>query len=368
MPGLFPLARSRDDPFHAPSATCRKSFARNTLSSDLARYVACTSPATALILTVYLPFCLAADQNYDLRKQLDEPRARLLERRPMSAVQTNDAAWGGNFYFHIGMCKTATTFMQNEVFPRWPGINYLKSRNLEYFLLLKENEKYLISCEGFTGRMFGTIEEKCQSVYYLSRMFKDSNIIISVRRHGGYLGSLYSQYLRYGGHGDMADFIDLTGDRDRAFIRCRDFCFEPVIRAAELAFGKSPFVFDMAELSTNFDGLLQDLAAFLQTPVPSSRSFGQEPKNFSLKHWQGQLLRRVNRAAGVEASRSGRLRPYRGLVRWRLDPPTICRRYLGCLPSRPLVDKTVRDQIDQTFAADWKFVSDYIKALPYRRS
>jgi hypothetical protein len=270
-----------------------------------------------------------------------------------------------NFFFHVGMCKTGTTFVQQEVFPRWPGLRYLSSRNLEYFVNLASDQRYLISCEGFTGRMFGDIEEKKSSLARLSEMFPGARCILSVRRPGDYLSSLYSQYLRYGGSGRFHEFIALDGNDKNSFVHRDDFCFEPVIRQAERCFGAPPFVFDNNELRGNLEGLLADLATFLGTEKPTIRPGGAQP-NPSLKKRQGELLRRINEMSGVQASRTGRYRPYARAIRFRMDPPRICRSYLGWIPSPPLLNSATREQIDASYRQDWEFVRDYIKRCPWR--
>ena len=272
-----------------------------------------------------------------------------------------------NFFFHVGMCKTGTTFVQHEVFPRWPGIKYLSARNLEYFVDLPSDQRYLISCEALTGRMFGDLEEKRRSLARLADMFPGARCIVSVRRPSDYLGSLYSQYLRYGGSGSFRDFIDLEGNGRETFVHREDFCFEPVIRQAERCFGAPPFVFDNAELRANLDGLLSDLAAFLGT-AKATVNPGRTKYNPSLKRRQGELLRRVNRMARVQPSRTGRYRPYPRANRLRIDPPRIFRSFLGWIPSPPLLTSATRDNIDAVYRGDWEFVRDYLKQSPWRKN
>ncbi len=272
-----------------------------------------------------------------------------------------------NFFFHVGMCKTGTTFVQHEVFPRWPGVRYFSSRNLEYFVNLASDQRYLVSCEGFTGRMFGDIEEKQSSLARLAEMFPGARCILSVRRPSDYLSSLYSQYLRYGGSGTFHDFIALDGNDKKSFVHRDDFCFEPVIRQAERCFGAPPFIFDNNELRGNLDGLLSDLATFLGTEKPTVRPGGKR-YNPSLKKRQGELLRRVNGMAGVQASRTGRYRPYARAIPFRIDPPRICRSYLGWIPSPPLLSSATRAEVDAAYRQDWEFVRDYIKRCPWRKN
>jgi hypothetical protein len=271
-----------------------------------------------------------------------------------------------NIYFHVGLHKTASTYLQNVVFPKWPGVNYLRYRNIEYFLRLSEGEKYLISCEGLSGATFAALEERRRGLARLAEMFPGANAIIGLRPHGGFVASLYSQYLRYGGDAPFEDFFSLKGPQDRVVWRREDLNFRALIECLEASFGKPPFVFLMSELRSNRDGLFSDLAGFFGVSDTPRLAGEEEALNVSLGAWQGRLLRSINRRAGVLYSPDGRNRPFPRLARWQLDPTTICRRVLGRLPGGPLVSAEARARIDEAYREDWDFVIDYIKGLSSR--
>jgi len=271
-----------------------------------------------------------------------------------------------HLYFHVGLHKTASTYLQRRVFPRWPGIRYLRHRNIEYFLRLSKDERYLISCEGLSGATFAKLDERCRGLARLAEMFPGANAIIGLRPHGGFIASLYSQYLRYGGCASFDEFFSLTAPSDQVIWRPEDLSFRALIECLEASFEKSPFVFQMSELMTNRDGLMSDLAAFLGTSGPPSLAANDKAQNVSLGAWQGRLLRSINRGASVSYTPDGRNRPFAGLARWRLDPTTICHKLLGRLPGAPLVPLQVRQRIDEAYRDDWAYVTDYIKSSTLR--
>lgn len=269
----------------------------------------------------------------------------------------------GNFYFHIGLHKTATTYLQDVVFPRWPGIRYMRFRNLEYFLALPDTGKYLVSCENMSGTTFAPLDERRRGLKRLARMFPGANVIIAFRPHGDYMASLYSQYLRYGGQATFDGFFSLN--LDDAVWRGGDLSYKTLIETTEDAFETKPFVFQLGELKRDPSGLFADLARFIGTPQPTELA-NRRPTNVSLGAWQGRLLRRVNELVGTPYSRDGGNRPYRRLHRFGLDPPTLCHRVLGRLPRRPLVSREARQQISDAYRDDWLFVTEYIRSLPFR--
>src|SRR3546814_920247 len=145
-------------------------------------------------------------------------------------------------------------------------------------------------------------------------MFPGASAIIGFRPHGGFVASLYSQYLRHGGSEPFDTFFSLKGPQEEVVWRREDLCFRALIECLENSFGRPPFVFQMGELRTNRDGLLCDLAGFLGTsraPVPRA----DRTQNVSLGAWQGRLLRSTNRLAGVTHTPDGRGRPFPTLRR-----------------------------------------------------
>lgn len=281
------------------------------------------------------------------------------------ATTDRNAATYENFLFHVGLHKTGTTYLQDVVFPNWPGIKYLRFRNLEYFLALPASEKYLVSCENLSGATFATLDDRCRGLARLAEMFPGAKVVIAFRPHGDFVASLYSQYLRYGGQATFDRFFSLSSPD--TLWRRDDLCYRALVEVIETSFRAKPFVFHLSELRDNEQGLLADLARFFGTPPPRGLRKAK-PQNVSLGAWQGQLLRRINELANTPYSRDGGNRPYRRLHRFGVDPPTVCHRILGRLPRQPLVSRDARQRITDAYRDDWDFVTAYIKASACRHT
>lgn len=281
------------------------------------------------------------------------------------SINNRSAATYGNFCFHVGLHKTGTTYLQDVVFPNWPGVKYLRFRNLEYFLALSNTQKYLISCESLSGATFASLDERCRGLTRLAGMFPGARIVIAFRPHGDFIASLYSQYLRYGGQATFDGFFSLSSPN--IVWHREDLCYRKLIETIEDSFQERPFVFQLSELRDDEERLLADLARFVGTP-PLQKLRKATPKNASLGAWQGRLLRRINELASTPYSRDGGNRPYRKLHRFGMDPPTICHRLLGRFPAQPLVSGETRQKITHAYREDWDFVTGYIASLPFRQS
>lgn len=253
--------------------------------------------------------------------------------------------------FHIGLHKTGTTFMQNSVFPAWPGIRYLRFRNLEYFLRLEAHSTYLVSCEGLSGSTFASKAERLEAIRRLSEMFPQAKIVISFRRHGDYLASLYSQYLRYGGKEAFDGFFSLDEGRE-AHLKPHDVRFGDLIRQARDSFGAPPFVYTSDDIRDRLAETIDDLSAFLGVAPPRA-SPADGPKNPGLKRGSARLLRSINRRTQCRFSADGRNRPYPTLARFGMDPPTLLTRWGSWIDRNPIVDKEQSRAISSYFEEDW---------------
>lgn len=269
--------------------------------------------------------------------------------------------------FHIGLHKTGTTYLQQRVFPNLRGIEYLRWRNIEYYLRLKRGRTYLTSCEGLSGTTFATLDTRLEAIRNLAAMFPGAKVIVGFRDHGGYLASLYSQYLRYGGKHRFSDFFSLDGTAPDALLRADNINFQAIIETVAAEFGTRPFVYIMQQMFSDEQTFLRKLSEFADCDqVPNSLMQG-EASNRGLKGKQGEWLRRCNSLFDVRFSKDGRNRPYQSLVRYRLDPPTICRRWLSVIPSGPLVDSETRKKINSYFRDDWQYVEEYVAESRWRQ-
>ncbi len=262
-------------------------------------------------------------------------------------------------YLHVGLHKTGTTYLQSVVFPRWPGVRYLRNLTVENFLRIDPEETVLASREGFSGPALGNQAEKLAFLKRLSRMFPDARILVSFRRHASYVNAVYSQYLRYGGTLKLAEFFDI--DADGGMLKHDDILFRPYIEAIEQYWGHAPFVFLLSEIMNQPDRLAEDLGALAGTAPPAFNAATPDSRNSSLGAVQAETLRRLNRACGVRLHRDSSTRPYRILRRLSIDPPRLCQRWSAAAGGRPTMDPALAERIDRHFSDDWRSVEDHAR-------
>jgi hypothetical protein len=111
-------------------------------------------------------------------------------------------------YFHVGLGKVASTYLQHSFFPRLKNIRYLSThryKKSKKLILGSREVKFLVS------REFDIQFER--EVRWFTETFPQSRIIIIFRRHDSWIASQYRRKVKNGFLGDFSDFFDLKNDQ-----------------------------------------------------------------------------------------------------------------------------------------------------------
>jgi hypothetical protein len=179
---------------------------------------------------------------------------------------------------HIGLHKTATTWLQREVWPRWPGIRYLGKPFREPFASYAEaieklpDPAFLVSSESMSGSLrrvylgdarwrVGFLEEleRIATAYAADH---EIGIILGLRRHESWLLSIYKHYLKHGGVAPLREFLALDEPAQGLFDP-EDFLLAPRVAAVRERLGIEPFVFFLEELREAPERLAEDLGRYI---------------------------------------------------------------------------------------------------------
>uniref|UniRef100_A0A486XWA6 Sulfotransferase domain-containing protein n=1 Tax=Rheinheimera sp. BAL341 TaxID=1708203 RepID=A0A486XWA6_9GAMM len=139
-----------------------------------------------------------------------------------------------DIYIHIGYPKTATTWLQNDIFPHHPdfcfisnrykltdwGVHLVSANSLsfdadwvrrEVFAVSEASgkNKILISWEHLLGDSFFNADHLVTLAERLKLCFPNARIIIYLREQFALLRSLYAQYVQEGGTWSLASFVQL---------------------------------------------------------------------------------------------------------------------------------------------------------------
>ncbi|WP_372846450.1 hypothetical protein [Pontiella sp.] len=262
-------------------------------------------------------------------------------------------------YLHIGLHKTGSTHLQTDVFPLLglDSVNALVGRRIDHFGLEASGKKLLISEENLSACPYSGsppsalekpwIERSCNAIRNLAVMFPQAHVVLGVRRHRGWLLSLYKQYLHQGGLKPFDAFYDI-GSRDAGVLKQSDLCFRPRIELLHTLFPNRVFVYDCADLMRNRAAVLGPLCDFLGEEVPDDL-WASPPRmaNKGVNFHQARLLRMLN-----HVDRFRRIRRT-----WTVSR-VLCQKILSDWPRRPLeLPHDVRKYVDEFYSDDWAYAS-----------
>lgn len=150
----------------------------------------------------------------------------------------------GHVYFHVGLTKAASKYLQRRVFPRLKGLCYIhKHRFREYktFITAHPENNFLFSTEMDIG-----IPGRDDNLKKFAADFPDAYPILVLRRQEKWVLSRYKFDLRKTFAGDLKDLFDI--DHDRGIFKKKDLFYEKKIDYLTSLFRNKPLVFFQEEL------------------------------------------------------------------------------------------------------------------------
>ncbi|HKK82025.1 MAG TPA: hypothetical protein VJ909_07245 [Prolixibacteraceae bacterium] len=158
-------------------------------------------------------------------------------------------------FFHLGLPKTASTFLQLEIFPQLHELEYYKKHHFKKYktLLPSEGKSYLFTSEKDNG----LIEEFDN----IKTLFPDNSyVILAFRPHYKWLVSKYKNHIRKFGHIRFNDFFSV--DNPSHFEMAPDYYSRIADRCIE-KFGDRVLLLNFEELKTSPDIFLRKIYQFL---------------------------------------------------------------------------------------------------------
>jgi hypothetical protein len=190
-------------------------------------------------------------------------------------------------FFHVGLGKAASTYLQYEFFPKLEGIHYIQRTRYKkspQIIRQTEEERYLISRE-FDQQL----EEECR---WFSAFHPEARVIIIFRRHDGWIASQYRRYLKNGGHRSFKEFFDI--DEDKGLWKQTDLAFFPKISIVEQYFPHSPpLVLFHEDLKKEPFAFFDKLARFCGATY-DRKAISLNPVHRSYSEKQLKAIRRVS--------------------------------------------------------------------------
>ena len=194
-------------------------------------------------------------------------------------------------YIHVGLHKTATTFLQNEIFPKLKGVKYynlIKAKNRQEILFasMEENGKILISDEDISGTplIFGSKAiEREKMAYALHKLFPDAKIIVGIRDKDSWFNSVKNHILRtypYRGKKEVMENFDYE------YLE-----FDKYINLLKKLFGENNvYVYVYEDLKANPNKFIEGICKFIGVETPY---FENKIINRRISKWQLKIINMI---------------------------------------------------------------------------
>jgi len=199
-------------------------------------------------------------------------------------------------FFHVGLGKTASTYLQYEVFPKLKGIHYIQRTKYNQYPKIIEKtqtEKYLISRE-FDRQFYDEVGK-------MAEFDPDARIIIVLRKNESWIASQYRRYVKNGGYKTFNEFLDLAENKGNW--EKEEVYFYPKLKFIEEHFNHKPLVLFHDELKNNPLQFIKRIANYTGTTFDEEKiSLKPSHKSYSNK----QLL--IIRAVGKKLFKSDKVK------------------------------------------------------------
>jgi hypothetical protein len=192
-------------------------------------------------------------------------------------------------YFHVGLGKVASKYLQHSVFPHFRGIHYIPTTR--FHRCIPEIRKgrhpsYLVSRE-FDNQFD-------REVTRFAAEFPDAQPIMLLRRHDDWIASQYRRAAKNGFTGPFHEFIDLGKNTGRFTRSSLDFYGK--IETLERLYSNKPLVLIYDDLLKDRLGFIDRIAAYCKadynrTKIPlKARHRSYAEKQIRFMQWISRFV------------------------------------------------------------------------------
>lgn len=260
-----------------------------------------------------------------------------------------------HIFFHVGLGKTATTYLQYAFFPRLKGIDYVQRTSYKaYPNLIEQSKAEAILVSNEFDRQLETETQR------IAARYPDAGIIIVLRRHDGWIASQYRRFIKNGCAWSFREFFDI--EYDRGFWKKEELMFYPKLLFLEDLFDRRPLVLFYEDLRSDPFHLFDSIAKFVGAEYDKN-TVSLKVRHSSYSEKQLKLIRSLHLYENPpERHPNAMIHFFRR--RWR---QLVCYTVLypgAFIPERfvekdPLIDPRDLEQVREIYTGDWRKCKDY---------
>lgn len=202
-------------------------------------------------------------------------------------------------FIHVGMPKSASTFLQRNYFNQLTGVYFasddvlinlirkitvknpitidieFEKKIIDNFLLNIEENKVVISDEALVGYMFDSFHSFESITFLLKKLFPSAHIILVLRKQDSIIESIYKQYLHEGHAKTFNRFFKENIDLD-----C--FHYSVFVQKYNQLWNNNVLVLAFEEFRSDKERFFSRLSNFLKIDYFEAKNSSSSNKGFSL--------------------------------------------------------------------------------------
>lgn len=192
-------------------------------------------------------------------------------------------------FFHIGLGKTGTKYLQSEFFPKLNGVKYIRPQLYKNAIEkisdeIIKSQKSVKTSKILLSREFDKQLET--ETLRFSKFFPNTRIIVVFRRHDEWILSQFKRTLKNGYHIKFSEFFNFE---NTGIFKIQDLIYRKKIEHIKNIFSEPPLILIYDELKNNPSKFLRKIteymgAKFEENSIPKKivhRSYGEKELKYS---------------------------------------------------------------------------------------
>lgn len=263
-------------------------------------------------------------------------------------------------YFHVGMGKVASTYLQYDVFPKFRGVQYIqrtKYKRAKQIIARGKHQKYFLSRE-FDQQLENEVRD-------FASVYPNTRAIIIFRQHGSWIASQHRRFVKNGNPWTFPEFFDLKEDKGR--FKKRDLEFFRNIEILEQYFTHKPLVLFYDDLRKDTIAFSRRIADYMGADFdPAAINLSKRHTSYNEK--QLRAIYGVSKRINIRKHRDFKFEPLNQIRRFLVNPIKYGTLYLApylpesWLRQEPLVYPEQIEEITDLYRADWEKLQAYAAA------
>ena len=260
-------------------------------------------------------------------------------------------------FFHVGLAKTASTWLQSKVFPKFRGIYYVKNTSYHRYASIidpSQHPKYLVS------REFDRQLER--EVGRFAARYPRAHPIIVLRRHDSWIASQYRRRVKNGFGLPFESFFDL--EQDQGYWKQSDLYLLPKLQVLEKYFPQKPLVLFYEDLKAEPITFVDKMARYCGVEFDKNQ-ISLNPFHTSYADKQLKVLRSVSRHLFSPVQQFSGPRGWRRIQKFSRSLVVYSILYPSSLlpeawtPKEDLIPNELLDKIRIQYADDFRQCHEY---------